>query len=193
MNKILDHGEPSRLSLTRFIAQLIVGALGGFIIGMLGAFIGAVIGGNFATNFEFAGNRGYEATGGIGLLVGVVLGTPTLVYAFSRWRDTTGMYLPTLAGSVLAAILVGGIILVSPRLRLVDSVFPLIGLITLGAVVGYNNTQQLRHLVGYAAMVVVFIVAGWGYIVYRQGFTPTVTFKGDLSGGSITQLSAIGD
>lgn len=193
MHGMLGHDERPHVRLKRFIAQLIVGAIGGYISGLLMLLVAAIIGGNLATNFEFAGNRGYEATGGIGLLIGLVLGTPTVVYAFSRRQDIPGRYLPTVAGSVLAAVVVGGSLLVSPRLRLVDSVFPVTALIALGAVIGYNSTQRLGHVAGYAAVVVVLIVAGWGYTVYRQRFAPTVTFKGDLSRGSRTELRAIGD
>ena len=45
-----------------------MGAIGGFISGMLMLLVVAIIGGNIATNFAFAGNRGDEATGGIGLV-----------------------------------------------------------------------------------------------------------------------------
>lgn len=37
--------------------------------------IGATIGGNFFTDFEMFGRRGYEATGNIGLFLGVLLGS----------------------------------------------------------------------------------------------------------------------
>jgi hypothetical protein len=189
----VDHGEPPPLSLKRFVAQLIVGAIGGFISGMLMLLVVAIIGGNIATNFAFAGNRGDEATGGIGLRIGIVLGTPPVVYAVSRRQDIPGRYLPTLAGSVLAAVVVGGSLLVSPRLRFVDSVVPLTGLIALGATIGYNSTQRFWHVAGYASVVVAFIVVGWGYSVYRQRVVPAVTFTGDLHGGHLMRLSAIGD
>ena len=167
MNGMRGHDERPRVSLKRFLAQLVLGTVGGFFSGMLCLFIAIVVGGNFFTNFEFAGGRGYEATGGIGLLIGVVFGTPTLVYAFTRRRDGTGAYLPTLAGSVVASVLVGSIILVSPQLRLDQSVFPVTALTALGATIGYNSTHRLSQVVGYAAVVVVLIVAGWGYTLYR--------------------------
>ena len=46
----------------------------GFILGMLGMLIGALIGGNFATEFQFNGVRGYEATGQVGFIIGAALG-----------------------------------------------------------------------------------------------------------------------
>jgi uncharacterized membrane protein YeaQ/YmgE (transglycosylase-associated protein family) len=41
---------------------------------MLGMLIGALIGGNFATEFQFNGVRGYEATGQVGFIIGAALG-----------------------------------------------------------------------------------------------------------------------
>lgn len=43
----------------------------GFWVGLL---LGSFIGGNYLVDFEFAGVRGYEAVGNIGLLLGAVLG-----------------------------------------------------------------------------------------------------------------------
>ena len=48
----------------------VIGAVPGFIIGWI---TGANIGGNYFTDFTFNGVRGYEATGQIGSIVGVVL------------------------------------------------------------------------------------------------------------------------
>ena len=44
------------------------------IFGMLGMLVGAYIGGNFATNFQLIGVRGYEATGQVGFILGAALG-----------------------------------------------------------------------------------------------------------------------
>ena len=40
---------------------------------LLGVLVGAWFGGNYAEEFQFNGVRGYEATGQIGLLCGVVV------------------------------------------------------------------------------------------------------------------------
>ncbi len=50
---------------------VVAGALlGGVVLLVLGAFLG----GNIAPEFELAGLRGYEATGIVGLLAGMVVG-----------------------------------------------------------------------------------------------------------------------
>jgi hypothetical protein len=41
---------------------------------IIGLIAGATIGGNYFTEFEAFGNRGYEATGILGALIGAVLG-----------------------------------------------------------------------------------------------------------------------
>ncbi len=184
--------EPAHVALKRFVIQLAVGMVGGFMCGLLALFVGMIIGGNLATNFTFAGNRGYEATGGIGLLVGLILGAPILVYHVGRRRDGTGTLRATLAGSVLTAVLIGSAILLSPGLRLPESVFLLTGLIALGATVGYNIHERWSRVAGYAAVVVTIIVAAWGSTLYRARYAPTVTFTVDLHGGSITSLHAVG-
>jgi hypothetical protein len=56
-------------------APKLVAALAGALVGGVALFvIGAFFGGNLATDFTFAGLRGYEATGIVGLLLGVVGG-----------------------------------------------------------------------------------------------------------------------
>ena len=58
--------------------KIIYGFMGGFILlemGLfIGMFIGMVIGGNFLTEFEFAGSIGPEAVGNVGLIVGGAIG-----------------------------------------------------------------------------------------------------------------------
>lgn len=58
--------------------KILYGILGGVVlltIGLfLGAFIGMYIGGNYLTDFEFAGGRGYEAVGNIGAIAGAAIG-----------------------------------------------------------------------------------------------------------------------
>jgi len=51
---------------------LVAGLMGGVGGGSVGAVAGATYGGNYATHFEFAGARGYEATGFIGAAVGFI-------------------------------------------------------------------------------------------------------------------------
>lgn len=46
-----------------------------FILGIICLLIGMNIGGNFFTDFEFMGSRGYEATGTIGFFIGIIIGT----------------------------------------------------------------------------------------------------------------------
>lgn len=49
---------------------LVLGAVLGLTGAMLGAFVGANIGGSFTPDWEFAGTRGYEATGLVGAWLG---------------------------------------------------------------------------------------------------------------------------
>ena len=58
------------------------GLAGGFI----GLVVGANYGGNQATDFVFAGQRGYEATGMLGALVGCTTGVIGAVIVAS-WRQ----------------------------------------------------------------------------------------------------------
>jgi len=46
----------------------------GLISGGVGLIIGALIGGNYAEQFVFNGVQGYEATGQIGFILGVLIG-----------------------------------------------------------------------------------------------------------------------
>jgi hypothetical protein len=56
-------------------APKLVAALAGALVGGVALFvIGAFFGGNLATDFTLAGLRGYEATGIVGLFLGVVGG-----------------------------------------------------------------------------------------------------------------------
>ena len=48
--------------------------IGGFVLGIIGLMIGSDYGGNYAQDFQFAGNRGYEATGVLGAIIGSILG-----------------------------------------------------------------------------------------------------------------------
>lgn len=70
------------------ILYMVIGIASGLILGfMLGLFLGAFIGGNFMTDFEFNGVRGYEAVGQIGAFLGALLGAVsggTLALRLSR-------------------------------------------------------------------------------------------------------------
>jgi membrane protein YqaA with SNARE-associated domain len=57
----------------RFLVVLMAAVFGGVAGGVAGWLLGALYGGNYAVNFEFAGLRGYEATGQIGAIIGFVL------------------------------------------------------------------------------------------------------------------------
>lgn len=52
------------------LAAILGAVVGGVLLFVLGAFLG----GNYANSFEFAGLRGYEATGILGLFVGLIGG-----------------------------------------------------------------------------------------------------------------------
>ncbi|GAA5168894.1 hypothetical protein [Ornithinimicrobium tianjinense] len=58
--------------------QTVYAVLGGLVLlvlgGVFGLLTGISVGGNYLSGFEFAGQRGYEATGTIGLWVGAGLG-----------------------------------------------------------------------------------------------------------------------
>ncbi len=45
--------------------------------GITGLVIGALIGGNYLPDFSFNGVQGYEATGQLGLIIGVLIGVIT--------------------------------------------------------------------------------------------------------------------
>ena len=63
-------------TMLRFFVVIVIG----FISGVIGLIIGALIGGNYAEQFVFNGVRGYEATGQIGFILGVLIGS------ISSWR-----------------------------------------------------------------------------------------------------------
>ena len=51
--------------------------------GILGLLIGSTMGGNIAVDFQFAGNRGYEAAGLLGALIGLAVGIVGGAIAFA--------------------------------------------------------------------------------------------------------------
>jgi len=62
---------PMRKTVSRFLVMIVIG----FISGIIGLIIGALIGGNYAEQFVFNGVRGYEATGQIGFILGILIGS----------------------------------------------------------------------------------------------------------------------
>ncbi len=60
-----------------------------FILGIVFMFLGMNIGGNYFANYEMFGVRGYEATGYLGFIFGIVVGlvfSVTLLYLISTKR-----------------------------------------------------------------------------------------------------------
>ena len=60
-----------RKTVSRFLVVIVIG----FISGVIGLIIGALIGGNYAEQFVFNGVRGYEATGQVGFILGILTGS----------------------------------------------------------------------------------------------------------------------
>ena len=75
----------SVLRTARSIPRIVIGAIFiGFACAVVGLLVGATIGGNMAVDFRFAGNRGYEATGVVGALIGLAIGVISGALAFAR-------------------------------------------------------------------------------------------------------------
>jgi hypothetical protein len=55
---------------------------------MLGMLIAAWFGGNYAESFQFAGVRGYEATGLVGFIIGTAIGIFLSEYFWRRKKNT---------------------------------------------------------------------------------------------------------
>jgi hypothetical protein len=72
------------MSSIRVAGVVLAGLIGGIAVGVLGLIAGAIYGGNYATQFEFNGLRGYEATGQIGLILGCVTGAALCGYLVGR-------------------------------------------------------------------------------------------------------------
>ncbi len=56
--------------MLRLLAVLFIG----LVFGVIGWIVGALIGGNYAEQFVFNSVRGYEATGQLGFILGVLIG-----------------------------------------------------------------------------------------------------------------------
>ena len=74
MERVPNPVERRPWPVGRIIACLLAGLIGGIVIAVVGLVVGATYGGNYATDFEFNGLRGYEATGQIGAILGFVAG-----------------------------------------------------------------------------------------------------------------------
>lgn len=57
-------------TVLRVLAVILVG----FVSGIIGWIVGALLGGNYAEQFVFNGVRGYEATGQLGFIFGILIG-----------------------------------------------------------------------------------------------------------------------
>ncbi len=69
--------DDSQRSVSTLLWLVLVGAgslLTGLGFAIVGLIVGAAIGGNYAVDFRFAGNRGYEATGLLGAIIGFPVG-----------------------------------------------------------------------------------------------------------------------
>lgn len=75
-----------------------------FLGGVIGLVIATIIGGNFATEFRFAGTMGYEATGILGFIIGSSIAS---VVSFRYVEKTQPM--PIVIG---AGCLLGGVIMI---------------------------------------------------------------------------------
>ncbi len=57
-----------------------------FIMGIFLLLVGATVGGNFFVNFEAFGVKGYEATGIIGLYLGIIIGIVISINIYRKIR-----------------------------------------------------------------------------------------------------------
>ena len=81
----------SSLRVGQWIVVVIAAAMSGLVAGVVGLLVGATYGGNYCNNCEFNGERGYEATGQIGFLVGAPIGLALPgwgVYSLFRRRNS---------------------------------------------------------------------------------------------------------
>ena len=99
----------------RWAVQIVAGLVAGFLLGVVGFIVGMIIGGNLhgpENPVEFGGMRGYEATGWVGLVAGVILGGSAGVYLAGRRGRVAGSYAATLMASILL-VLVGTVLLLA--------------------------------------------------------------------------------
>jgi uncharacterized membrane protein len=85
-NRFKEHAD-SRRSLIFYGAVLLAGLLGLVAGAGIGFVIGDLYGGNYAVDFEFAGVRGYEATGVLGVIIGGIGGAAVSIVVVWRSRS----------------------------------------------------------------------------------------------------------
>ncbi len=136
----------------RWAIEIVVGLVAGFLGGVIGFVVGVMIGGNLGgpeTPVAFGGMRGYEATGWVGLVAGVILGGSAGVYLVGRRGRVAGSYAATLMASILA-VLVGAVLLLAvggaaPGNWLLSThplALPMLFLMTLvGSMLGFELTR----------------------------------------------------
>ena len=56
------------------------------VFAVIGLIVGATIGGNYFVDFQFAGQRGYEATGSIGFGIGMIFGFVLSAILLKFWK-----------------------------------------------------------------------------------------------------------
>ena len=173
--------NPSNLSESpgsrgrRLAAEFVAGLIGSVACAVLGLLVGAVIGGNLygpgqtmemtsegvATDnsmasdsaMAFAGMYGYEATGWVGLIVGVIVGGSAGVYWAGRLGSRTSSYLATFLTSVLAVLVGAGMLLLTGGGANGDWLFnkhprtlPILFLMTLlGGMLGFEVTRRQKE------------------------------------------------
>jgi hypothetical protein len=76
MERVIDPIERRPWTIGRMLICLLAGLIGGLVLAAVGSVVRATYGGNYATDFKFNGLRGYEATGQLGAMFGVVTGAP---------------------------------------------------------------------------------------------------------------------
>lgn len=169
--------DPNNLAKTsgsrgrRLAAEFVAGFIGALLGAVLGLVIGTIIGGNLygpggggmsaGTNAveatgsgeAFAGMYGYEATGWVGLIVGVIVGGSAGVYWAGRFGPFSGSYVVTILTSVLAVLVGAGVLLATGDVAREDWLFnkhpwtlPILFLMTLlGGMLGLEVTRRQKQ------------------------------------------------
>jgi hypothetical protein len=55
-----------------------------FLLSIIFMLVGMNVGGNYFTNFELFGTKGYEATGYLGFLIGLVIASSTSIFIYLK-------------------------------------------------------------------------------------------------------------